>query len=136
MNETNYHSMFKALGDPTRLRIFQYLRSCCCGRAVVDEETGDAHTLLTMAPDPPTVGEVCCRVTGSEKITSALSVHLKELRTAGLIQMERRGKHILCTVNPQAVALLALYFSQEPEGSQAPLMDSKSPKETHNNDCC
>lgn len=122
--DPDYAAMFKALGDPTRLRIFQYLRSCCCGRAAVDETTGDAHTLLTLAPtEAPSVGEVCCRVTGSEKITSALSVHLKELRTAGLIQMERRGKHILCTVNPRAVALLALYFSQEP-------------KETKNHDCC
>ena len=122
MNKDNdYAAMFKALGDPTRLRIFQYLRSCCCERAAVDETTGDAYTLLSMTPtEAPSVGEVCCRVTGSEKITSALSVHLKELRTAGLIQMERRGKHILCTVNPRAVALLALYFSQE----------------TKNNDCC
>jgi ArsR family transcriptional regulator, arsenate/arsenite/antimonite-responsive transcriptional repressor len=128
--DTNYAALFKALGDPTRLRIFQYLRSCCCGRAAVDEATGDARTLLTMAPtEAPSVGEVCCRVTGSEKITSALSVHLKELRTAGLIQMERRGKHILCTVNPRTVALLALYFSQEPGGCPAP-------QETQNNDCC
>ncbi len=116
--DVNYAAIFKALGDPTRLRIFQYLRSCCCGRAAVDEATGDAHTLLTMAPaEAPSVGEVCCRVMGSEKITSALSVHLKELRTAGLIQMERRGKHILCTVNPEAVALLARYFSQETQNN-------------------
>lgn len=120
--EPNYAAMFKALGDPTRLRIFQYLRSCYGSRAAVDLETGDARTVLTMAPgspEAPTVGEVCCRVTGSDKITSSLSVHLKELRTAGLIQMERRGKHFLCTVNPQAVEVLALFFSQEPNCQEA-----------------
>ena len=31
--------MFKALGDPTRLQIFAFLRSCCCPVAV--EETGE-----------------------------------------------------------------------------------------------
>jgi ArsR family transcriptional regulator, arsenate/arsenite/antimonite-responsive transcriptional repressor len=123
MDETNYAAMFKALGDPTRLRIFQYLRSCCCGTAAVDEDSGDARTVLTMSPletDAPTVGEICCRITGTEKITSSLSVHLKELRNAGLIQMEKRGKHVLCSVNPHAMARLALYFSEE----------------NQNNDCC
>ncbi len=121
MNEEtpDYSAMFKALGDPTRLRIFAYLRSCCCGRAAVDEATGDARTITAVPPEveSPTVGEVCCQVTGSDKITSSLSTHLKELRTAGLIHMERRGKYMLCSVNPQAVALLALYFGQEPEAS-------------------
>ncbi|MGC4043365.1 MAG: metalloregulator ArsR/SmtB family transcription factor [Armatimonas sp.] len=126
MTEANldYAAMFKALGDPTRLRIFEYLRSCCCGRAAVDETTGDARTVLDI--DSPTVGEVCCQVTGSDRITSSLSTHLKELRTAGLIHMERRGKYMLCSVNPQAVTLLALYFSQEPD----------APQETRNNGCC
>ena len=58
--EPDYSTMFKALGDPTRLRIFQYLRSCCCGRAAVDEITGDARTVLEMPSEVelPTVGEV------------------------------------------------------------------------------
>ncbi len=118
--ELDLSAMFKALGDPTRLRIFQYLRSCCCGRAAVEEATGDARTVLEVTPgvEPPTVGEVCCQITGSDKITSTLSNQLKELRTAGLIHMERRGKYMLCSVNPQAVALLAIYFTQEPEAPQ------------------
>ena len=41
--QTDYDiaAMFKALGDPTRLAIFGFLRDCCCPVAV--EETGDVR---------------------------------------------------------------------------------------------
>ncbi len=98
-------TIFKALGDPTRLRIFEFLRDCCCPVAV--EETGDVRPVVG-----PTVGEVCCQVTGMEKITSSVSFHLKELRQAGLITMERRGKNMICSVNQDTVAKLAAYFGE------------------------
>ncbi len=111
-------TMFKALGDPTRLRIFEFLRGCCCPVAV--EETGDVR-----AASGPTVGEVCCNVTGAEKITSSVSFHLKELRLAGLITVERRGKNMICGINQDAVARLAGYLGIPP-GTSA---DSQA-------DCC
>jgi ArsR family transcriptional regulator, arsenate/arsenite/antimonite-responsive transcriptional repressor len=98
--------MFKALGDPTRLHIFEFLRSCCCPVAV--EETGDVRPVLG-----PTVGEVCCHVTGAEQINSKISHHLKELRLAGLITVERRGKNMICGVNREAVAALASYLGSD-----------------------
>jgi len=105
MSETNDISgMFKALGDPTRLRIFEFLCACCCPVAV--GETGDVRPVLG-----PTVGEVCCQVTGADRITSSVSFHLKELRLAGLITMERRGKNMICGVNRDAAAKLAAYFN-------------------------
>jgi len=96
-------AMFKALGDPTRLHIFEFLRSCCCPVAV--DESGDVRPVLG-----PTVGEVCCHVTGAEQISSRISHHLKELRLAGLITVERRGKNMICGVNRDAVAVLASFL--------------------------
>src|SRR6478672_101297 len=106
-------AMFKALGDPTRLHIFEFLRSCCCPVAV--GETGDVRPV-----SGPTVGEVCCHVTGADQINSRISHHLKELRLAGLITVERRGKNMVCGVNQEAVKALAIYFGSEgsdPTGS-------------------
>jgi len=102
-------AMFKALGDPTRLHIFEFLRSCCCPVAV--GETGDVRPVVG-----PTVGDVCCHVTGADQINSKISHHLKELRLSGLITVERRGKNMICGVNREAVASLAAYLSNE--GSQ------------------
>ena len=99
----NFAAMFKALGDPTRLAIFDFLRAQRCPVAV--EETGGVRPVLG-----PTVGEVCCNVTGADKITSAVSFHIKELRLAGLVTVERRGKNQICGVSQDAVAALADYL--------------------------
>jgi DNA-binding transcriptional ArsR family regulator len=56
-------------------------------------------------------------VTGSETITSTVSFHLKELKSAGLITMDKRGKYMSCDINRDAVALLAGYFKQASERS-------------------
>ena len=104
MDQKEVASMFKALGDPTRLRIFEFLRSCCCAVAIGD--SGQASRT-----SGPTAGEVCCSVTGSDKINSKISFHLKELRSAGLITMERRGKNMLCGINPDAASMLSAYLS-------------------------
>ena len=97
-------SQFKALGDPTRLRIFEFLCACCCPVAV--EDTGEVRRA-----EGPTAGEVCCSVTGVEKITSTVSFHLKELRQAGLITMERQGKTMVCGINQEALAALRSYVN-------------------------
>ena len=56
------------------------------GEITVDNRTGAARRV-----DGVTVGEVCCFVTGEDRITSTLSHHLRELRLAGLVDVERRG---------------------------------------------
>lgn len=99
---------FKALGDPTRLRIYQFLRAQDTPVALDDD--GGVRPVAG-----PTVGDVCCHVTGKERVTSTISEHLKELRLAGLIVMERRGKNMICAVNPAETALLGMFFTQKPD---------------------
>lgn len=94
---------FKALGDPTRLRILQTL-SCC------PEELGDTKM--------PTAGQVCCLITGSETITSTISHHLKALREAGLIHMERQGKTMCCCPDLEGIQRLSEALESITNGSE------------------
>lgn len=108
-------AMFKALGDPTRLRIFQFLLARCCmqeegfgvAQEVAVEDSGAVRPV-----DGPTVGAVCCHLTGRETVTSTISEHLKELRIAGLITMEKRGRYVICGVCEEAVDSLAILLSR------------------------
>jgi ArsR family transcriptional regulator, arsenate/arsenite/antimonite-responsive transcriptional repressor len=104
-------ALFKALGDPTRLRMFLFLRASCCSVAL--DEAGGVRPM-----DGPTIGEVCCHVTGQDKQSSTISHHLRELRLAGLIETEKRGRYIVCTVNRKAVAEMELFLKQPVAGGK------------------
>ncbi|MCW5943330.1 MAG: helix-turn-helix transcriptional regulator [Fimbriimonadaceae bacterium] len=85
------------------MEIFRMLRSGCCRLAMAD--TGE------VAPfDGMTVGEVCCQITGVERANSRVSHHLKEMRIAGLLDVERRGKYLICRIRPEAVAAMAEFL--------------------------
>jgi ArsR family transcriptional regulator, arsenate/arsenite/antimonite-responsive transcriptional repressor len=77
--------MFKALGDPIRLRLL---------------------SRITSAPD----GEICvCDITGDDIEVSGptISHHLKVLREAGLIDGERRGTWVYYRPQPANLRQLA-----------------------------
>ncbi len=82
---------FKALGDPIRLAICEYLAAS--------------------APSAQTAGAVCRAVTGDKKITAKVSHHLKELRRAGLIAMHKNGKNVLCALDTSGTQALTIYLS-------------------------
>lgn len=86
----NLARVFKALGDPTRLAIFDLIRSNA------DAEVG--HTSRDLAN---TVSHIASQFDVS---LSTVSHHLKELRGAGLIRCERRGQSIYCTVETAVLA--------------------------------
>jgi ArsR family transcriptional regulator len=77
--------VFKALGDENRLAIFQLLRERCAGGCEVSEE-GAERTVTEIAKE-------------FDLALSTVSHHLKELRNAGLIVGEKRGKRVYCQVN-------------------------------------
>jgi ArsR family transcriptional regulator len=122
-DKREFAAMFKALGDPTRLKIYQYLRVRCYPHTA---DTEEEHWI----DNGPTVSEVAVNVTGSKKITSKVSQHLKELRISGLIKIERRGKNMICGVNHQAadqlVALLNCVESTEANEPEAAVISEES----------
>jgi DNA-binding transcriptional ArsR family regulator len=88
-----FAQMFKALANPHRLAVFLRLMACCPPgtKCASDEEArrfvGDVGVDLGIAP-------------------STLSHHIKELRQAGLLRVERRGKNVECWLDPNAVSVL------------------------------
>jgi ArsR family transcriptional regulator len=83
--------VFKAMGDPVRLRLLSLIASHAGGEACVCDLT-DVFDL-----SGPTI-----------------SHHLKVLREAGLISGERRGTWIYYRVHPEALARLSAVLVPEP----------------------
>jgi DNA-binding transcriptional ArsR family regulator len=88
--------IFRALGDPSRLAIFEVVRSACA------DDSGHSSEELRNS-----VTEIAREFDLS---LSTVSHHLKELRNAGLIRCERRGQHIFCSTSPDALAVVDVFL--------------------------
>jgi ArsR family transcriptional regulator len=84
--------IFRALGDPSRLAIFEVVRRACA-----DDSAHSSEELRN------SVTEIAREFDLS---LSTVSHHLKELRNAGLIRCERRGQHIFCSTNPESLGVV------------------------------
>ena len=97
-----FAEIFKALSNPNRLKIFLRLISCCQPGAL---------TAIKESVEP----EACACVgdLGQDLgiVPSTISHHIKELRQAGLIRMERNGQKIECSMDPEALTALRGFFS-------------------------
>ncbi|WP_343994808.1 metalloregulator ArsR/SmtB family transcription factor [Terrabacter terrae] len=80
-------AMFKALGDPVRLRLFSNIASAEGGEACVCD-------IQDVGVSQPTV-----------------SHHLKKLREAGLLESERRGTWVYYRVAADVLATMALLLA-------------------------
>ncbi len=93
--------LFRALSDPNRLAIFSFIRACGAG-VEIEPESGDVCRVSDTC-----VGDICCRF---EIAPSTVSHHLRELRNAGLIRMERRGRWVYVSVNEGALEELRRFL--------------------------
>ena len=87
-------TVFKALGDPTRLKILELLRArgkSCCDLVARDER-----------------GLCACDIEKSVGLSqAAVSHHMDLLRRAGLVDAEKRGRWMFYRRNEAALAGLA-----------------------------
>lgn len=94
MKQTDLVPVFKALGDPTRLKILDLLRargkSCC--ELIAREERG-----------------LCaCDIEKAVGVSqTVISYHMDLLRRAGLVEAEKRGRWVFYRRNEAALAGLA-----------------------------
>ena len=86
--------LFKALGDPTRLKILDLLRSrgkSCCGLVSREER-----------------GLCACDIEKAIGLSqAAISHHMDLLRRAGLVQADKRGRWMFYRRDEAALASLA-----------------------------
>jgi ArsR family transcriptional regulator len=92
-------AMFKALSNPQRLRMFIRLATTCC----VGGDSTHAGEKVSFC---------CAGDLGADLdlAASTVSHHLKELRQAGLMQVERQGQKISCWVHAETLRRLASFF--------------------------
>ncbi len=99
MQQNKLPQIFSSLAGETRIRLLQAL----------NEKALECPNLETCD-----LSERCCNVSELAETlgiaVSTTSYHLKELRLAGLIETQRQGKQVYCSVNTDTTERLAHFF--------------------------
>jgi DNA-binding transcriptional ArsR family regulator len=91
-------TLFKALSNPQRLRIFLRFSGCGGPRSCEATDKGIHGCVGELGED-------------LHLAASTVSHHIKELRHAGLLQVERRGQRIECWISDEVLQRLAAFFA-------------------------
>lgn len=101
MSDSELAEVFAALAAEPRLKLLRLMQH---------------KTLRCQDPSRCDLSERCCNVSElAESLNlnlATISHHLKELRRAGLIRTERRGRFIFCSIRPEMMRRLAELFGQ------------------------
>jgi ArsR family transcriptional regulator len=95
---TDLARVFKALGDPTRLAIYEIVR-----------EGADPREGRSSSEIENTISQIAARF---DLTLSTVSHHIKELRGAGLIRCERRGQSIYCSTEPDVLEEIQSFLAK------------------------
>ncbi len=111
---------FAALSNPHRLALFRQLCTCCIPGTSCSVEEATRMSVGALG-------------SGVDIAPSTLSHHLKTLKNAGLVQMERKGKRVECWVEPAVLQQLSDFFSGPLSPPTDPVTPSAccAPGETH-----
>lgn len=88
-------AIFKVLSNPNRLKILRRILASCCSRVECDLP-GEESCIGSLARDIGIGGPT-------------VSHHIKELRLAGLIRVERHGQKRYCYAETEKLRILAEY---------------------------
>lgn len=102
-NFSRISGLLKALSNEHRLRIFVRLVQCCQPGTMCDVKG-------QLTPCVSQLGE------DLNIVPSTLSHHMKELRQAGLIKMQRQGQKMQCWVEPEVLEELKMFFGELNDG--------------------
>jgi len=91
--------MFKALSNPQRLKIFLKLCKRCGASKCEPSDEGIRRCVGDLGED-------------LDLVPSTVSHHIKELRQAGLLHVERHGQRMECWVSQEALDQLMTFFCQ------------------------
>ena len=116
--------VFKALGNPHRLKILVHLASCChpdCCGPTADAAAPDAAAChpgaqLRGGAKAETQAAVAGRSVGElggglSIVASTLSHHVKELSRAAVLSCAKRGKCVMCCIDRGTLREIAALFA-------------------------
>jgi ArsR family transcriptional regulator, arsenate/arsenite/antimonite-responsive transcriptional repressor len=101
--QTDYTAVFKALSNESRLKIFELIRA--------GHPAGEKRLNVCCPDDIPEKAVCVCEMSRKMNIGApTISHHLKELRTAGLVDVHQRGQWSYYTVSKSLLRELQVYF--------------------------